>query len=170
MSPPYGELRPTSGWDRLTSLGYPCKFQLVSHLGSVTARHLLVGVSQTLRRWTEGATYIRQGDHHVGHWPTFIVIHVCLLIESESETSSNKFSTEDGSAFCAITFLECLLCVIIAQLSRARYSFCLSVCPSGTRSATEPITKQWTLRSRLETLVLLLSKTFLKFQWGHRQR
>ena len=73
MSPQYGELRPTSGWDRLTSLGYPCKFQLVSRLGSVTARHLLVGVSQTLRRWTEDATYIRQGDHHVGHWPTFLV-------------------------------------------------------------------------------------------------
>jgi len=30
-----------------------------------------VGVSQTLRRWTEGATYIRRGDHHVGHWPSF---------------------------------------------------------------------------------------------------
>ena len=43
----------------------------VSRLGSVTARHLVVGVSQTLWRWTEGATYVRQGDHHVGHWPTF---------------------------------------------------------------------------------------------------
>jgi len=32
---------------------------------------LVVGVSQTLRRWTEGATYIRQVGHHVGHWPTF---------------------------------------------------------------------------------------------------
>jgi len=30
-----------------------------------------VGVSQTLRCWTEGATYIWQGGHHVGHWPTF---------------------------------------------------------------------------------------------------
>jgi len=47
----------------------PNKFQRVSRLGSVTARHW--GVSQTLRRWTEGATYIRQGGHHVGHWPTF---------------------------------------------------------------------------------------------------
>ena len=36
MSSQYGELRPTSGWDRLTSLGQPCKFQLVSRLGSVT--------------------------------------------------------------------------------------------------------------------------------------
>ena len=26
-----------------------------------------------LRRWTEGATCIRQGGHHVGHWPTFLV-------------------------------------------------------------------------------------------------
>jgi len=33
----------------------------------------VVGVSQTLRRWTEDATYIRQGDHHVGQWPTFLV-------------------------------------------------------------------------------------------------
>jgi len=32
---------------------------------------LVVGVSQTLRRWTEGATYIRQDGHHVGYWPTF---------------------------------------------------------------------------------------------------
>jgi len=31
----------------------------------------VLGVSQTLRRWPEGATYIRQGVHHVGHWPTF---------------------------------------------------------------------------------------------------
>jgi len=35
----YGELRPTSGWDLLASLGHPCKFQRVSRLGSVTARH-----------------------------------------------------------------------------------------------------------------------------------
>jgi len=34
---------------------------------------LVVGVSQTLRRWTEGATHIRQGGHHVGHWPKFLV-------------------------------------------------------------------------------------------------
>jgi len=32
---------------------------------------LVVGVSQILRRLTEGATYLRQGGHHVGHWPTF---------------------------------------------------------------------------------------------------
>ena len=39
MSPQYGELWPTSDWDHFVSLGYPCKFQRVSRLGSVTARH-----------------------------------------------------------------------------------------------------------------------------------
>jgi len=39
MSPQYGELRPTSGWDRFVSLGHPSKFQRVWSLGSVTARH-----------------------------------------------------------------------------------------------------------------------------------
>jgi len=97
MSPQYGELRPTSGWDRLTSFGHSCKFQLVSRL----ARHILVGVSQTLRRWTEGATYIRQGDHHVGHWPTFLVGTVfsgtetafsalTLLAENQEEHMARK--------------------------------------------------------------------------------
>jgi len=39
----YGELRPTSGWDLLASLGHPSKFQRVSRLGTVTARHLRSG-------------------------------------------------------------------------------------------------------------------------------
>jgi len=37
MSPQYGELRPTNGWDRSGSLRHPCKFQQASHPGSVTA-------------------------------------------------------------------------------------------------------------------------------------
>jgi len=31
----------------------------------------VVDVIQTLQRLTEGATYLLQGDHQVGHWPTF---------------------------------------------------------------------------------------------------
>jgi len=69
MSPQYGELRPTSGWDPSGSLRHPCKFQRVSRLGSVTARHLVVGVSQTLRRWTESATYVRQATITLGIGP-----------------------------------------------------------------------------------------------------
>jgi len=69
MSSQYGKLWPTNGWDRFTSLGYPCKFQLVSRLDSVTARHLVVGVSQTLRRWTEGATYFGRATITLGISP-----------------------------------------------------------------------------------------------------
>jgi len=43
MSPQYGELWPTSGWDRSGALGHPCKFQRVSRLGSVTALHFSIG-------------------------------------------------------------------------------------------------------------------------------
>ena len=92
MCSQYGELRPTSGWDRFISLGHPTKFQLVSRLGSVTARHVVVGVSQTLRRWIEGATYVRQGDHHVGHWPTFRV--------KNTARNSPKTSHFKGHFFC----------------------------------------------------------------------
>jgi len=79
MSSQYGELWPTGGWDLLASFGHPSKFQLVSRLGSVTAWTLVVGVSQTLRHWTEGATCIRQGGHHIGHWPTFLVAVFCAV-------------------------------------------------------------------------------------------
>jgi len=43
MSPQYGELRPTSSWDLLASLGHPTKFQRVSRLGFVTAATSLNG-------------------------------------------------------------------------------------------------------------------------------
>jgi len=39
MSSQYGELQPTNGWELLARLGQPSKFQRVSRLGSVTARH-----------------------------------------------------------------------------------------------------------------------------------
>jgi len=52
----------------------PTTFNRFRVLAALLHGSLVVGVSQTLWRWTEGATYIRQSGHHVGHWPTFIVI------------------------------------------------------------------------------------------------
>jgi len=44
---------------------------------------VVVGVSQTLRRWTEGAIYIRQGGHHVGHCLLFVVVaYVNIMLNS----------------------------------------------------------------------------------------
>ena len=53
--------------------GTPVNFNVFCVLAALLHGTLVVGVSQTFRRWTEGATYIRQGGHHVGHWPTFLV-------------------------------------------------------------------------------------------------
>jgi len=64
----------TNGWDPLTSLGHPSKFQLVLRMAALLHGTPVVGVSQTLRHWTEGATYIRQGGHHIGQWLTFLVL------------------------------------------------------------------------------------------------
>jgi len=57
--PQYGELRPTIAAEIVSGAWGTRYFQGLPRLGSVTARHVVVGVSQTLRRWTEGATYVR---------------------------------------------------------------------------------------------------------------
>jgi len=74
MSPEYGELRPTNGWDEFRSLGPPAHFYGLLVLAALLHGSLVLGISQTLWHWTEGATYIRQGSHHVGHWPTFLAL------------------------------------------------------------------------------------------------
>ena len=53
--------------------GTPANFNGFCVLAVLLHGTLVVGVSQTLRRWTEGTNYIRQGSHHVWHWPTFLV-------------------------------------------------------------------------------------------------
>jgi len=62
--------------------GIPANFNGFRVLAALLHGTPAVGVSQTLRRWTEGATYIRQGGHHVGHWPTFLVLYVCTVRRS----------------------------------------------------------------------------------------
>jgi len=51
--------------------GTPANINGYRVLAALLHGTVVVGVSKTLRRYTEGATYIRQGGHHVGHWPTF---------------------------------------------------------------------------------------------------
>ena len=47
--------------------GTPANFNVFRVVAALLHGTVVVVVSQTLRRWTEGATYIRQGGHHVGH-------------------------------------------------------------------------------------------------------
>jgi len=50
--------------------GTPSYFNMYRVLAALLHGSQIVSVSQTLQRLTEGATYVRQGDHHVGHWST----------------------------------------------------------------------------------------------------
>ena len=59
--------------------GTPANFNGFHVLAALLHDTLVVGISQTLRHWTEGATYIRQGGHHVGHWPTFLVVFILYI-------------------------------------------------------------------------------------------
>ena len=68
-------------------------------LASLLHGTLVVGVSQTLRRWTEGYTYVKQGGHN--HWPAFLVlfflcivvcIHFWTLITLQDITVESNFS------------------------------------------------------------------------------
>ena len=51
--------------------GTPANFNGIRILAALLQGTLVVGISQTFLCWTEGATYIWLGSHHVGHWPTF---------------------------------------------------------------------------------------------------
>ena len=62
--------------------GTPANFNGFRVLASLLRGTLVLGVSQTLRRWTEDATYVRQGGHHVGHWPTFLVFTKFLKLSN----------------------------------------------------------------------------------------
>jgi len=68
-----------ANFDRLTAMiglpvwNTPANFNGFRVLAALLHGTVVVDVSESLRRSTEGATYIRQGGHHVGRWPTFLV-------------------------------------------------------------------------------------------------
>ena len=67
--------------------GTPANFNGFRVMAALLHGTPVCGVSQTLRRWTKGATYIQQGGHHVGHWPTFLAyIYVFITCTSISQT------------------------------------------------------------------------------------
>jgi len=68
----FGLLAAEIGWP---VWGTPPNLNGLRILAALLHSSKVVSVSQTLRRWTEVAPYVQQGDHHVGHWPTFLVIY-----------------------------------------------------------------------------------------------
>ena len=62
--------------------GTPVNFNGFRVLAALLHGTLVVGVSQTLRRWTEGATYIRQGGHGPSRWALAHILLVLGLVSS----------------------------------------------------------------------------------------
>ena len=68
--------------------GTPANFNRFRVLAALLHGSQVLGISHTLRRWTEGATYIRQGSHHIEHWPTFLVMNGKHNMQPRSNSQS----------------------------------------------------------------------------------
>jgi len=88
MSPQYGELRPTSGWDRFVSLGHPCKFQLVSRLVSVTSWLSSSGRQPNFAALNRGRHLCSAG--RPSHWALAHILVSAVLAVKQSELSKEK--------------------------------------------------------------------------------
>ena len=76
MSPQYGQLRPTSGWDHFLSLGYPVNFNGFRVLAALLHGNPVVGV-RNFAALNRGRHLYSAGGYHVGYWPTFLV---CIVL------------------------------------------------------------------------------------------
>jgi len=88
--------------------GTPANFNGFRVLAALLRGTVVVGASQTFRRWTDGATYIRQGGHHVGNWPTlywhivmlYYIILLCYII-----------------LYCIVLYCTVLYCIILYYIT-----------------------------------------------------
>jgi len=96
MFPQYGELRPTSSWDRSGSLGHSCKFQRVSRLGSVTAQHSSIGREPNFAALTRGRHL-----YSAGRPSRWALAHILVTFEMP-----NIYITEYKQ--CVLTYWLCV--------------------------------------------------------------
>jgi len=90
--------------------GTPGNFNGFRVLAVLLHGTLVVGISQTLRRWTEGATYIRQGGYYVEHWPKILALSSFLLLFSSPNLSGRRvdvYHTSTHGARDLSANLEC---------------------------------------------------------------
>jgi len=112
MSSQYGELRPTSGWDRFGSLGDPNKFQRLSHLGSITACHSGSGSQPNFAALNRGRHLYSAG--RPSRWALahiLVCLFFCLFvyasnISGTAEWICAKFTRKTCLAPCSDEF-EC---------------------------------------------------------------
>jgi len=82
--------------------GSPANFNGFRVLSSVTARHLVVGVSQTLRRWTEGATAGRPSRWASAHILVYSISVYVLGLSACSQMSTRALTGSSVRNCCCI--------------------------------------------------------------------
>jgi len=102
MSLQYGEIRPTSGWARFVSLGHPSSFQLLSRLGSFTARQSSSGRQRNFAALSRGRHL-----YTAGRSSRWALAHILVLL----------------------LFWATVCKTVRPMLSDLCRSVCLSVCP-----------------------------------------
>jgi len=111
MSSQYGELWPTNGWDRFTSLGYPRKFQRVLCLGFITAPTSLNGGQPNFgwclaMSWASTQYIVSQKTSHLWLAITFDTCEWILIFLGRNVTDkvSNQktlyYATSNNLYFC----------------------------------------------------------------------
>jgi len=98
MFPQYGELRPTSGWDRSGSFWHSCNFQRVSRLGSVTARHSSIGRQPNFAALNRGRHLYSAGR------PSCWAL-AQILVRNAGITMNNFFRSQKVERHVFVTFL-----------------------------------------------------------------
>jgi len=107
MSPQYGELWPSSGWDRSGSLGTPANFNGFRVLAALLHSTLVVGVSQTAA-FNRGRHLYSAG--RPSHWAlAHISSWIRILREACNTNNTNSRLILDILLFCPLTVL-CLIC------------------------------------------------------------
>jgi len=86
----YGELRPTNGWNRFTSLEHPSKFLPVSRLGFITAATSLIGGQPNFARSLAVS------------WAGTLYIHFWGLLRPDGILLRAKFTFRPGLVFSYI--------------------------------------------------------------------
>jgi len=121
MSPQYGELRPTNGWDRLAGLGHPSKFQRVYHLGFVTAATSLTGghpdFARCLANCWAGTLYIHfRGAGRPSRWASAHILVWCVVAFDSSSWFQNSLTSDASTANADFGFFLLLIfCRVIAD-------------------------------------------------------
>ena len=106
MSSQYGELWPTSGWDRSGSLGHISKFRWVLHLGSVTVRHSSIGRQPNVAALNRQRHLYSAG--RPSHWALAQILvtsrQQSTFVQPKMHAAAITWWFDDGLWPCAPTF------------------------------------------------------------------